>query len=217
MQGYRPTPVVRFALQLMRAQRRHISLPAQPSLEGGWSETKAAQFAGPFEAPGGDKLLISRQGKQLHLEHPRGHIPLEPALEPDQFVLLHPSMERFPLVFTRENPSDADSQVIEVAWGADWYAAPGYQGERQFALPAAWRPFEGHYHTDSPWIGSVRVLFRKGKLWLNGTVPLEPEGDVFRLRDEEWSTEWIQFLEVVNGRCMRIKWSGEDLRRVMAP
>ncbi len=36
------------------------------------------------------------------------------------------------------------------------------------------------------------------------------------LRDEEHSPEWISFEQIVNGRCMRIKFSGEDLWRVAA-
>jgi len=31
----------------------------------------------------------------------------------------------------------------------------------------------------------------------------------------EYNPEWISFGEVVNGKCMRIKISGEDLWRVM--
>lgn len=217
MQGYRPTPVVRYALELMRAHRRHVSLPAATPLDAGWTDAKAAQYAGTFRAPGGKTLIVTRLGRQLHLEQPGGRIALEPALETDSFVVLHASMERYPLVFTRKHALDPDSEVLEAAWGPDWYAAPGYAGTKDFALPAAWKAYEGHYRNDNPWVGSVRVMFRKGRLWLNGTIPLEVEGDVFVLRDEEHSTEWIQFLDEVNGLCMRVKWSGEDLRRVAAP
>jgi hypothetical protein len=38
----------------------------------------------------------------------------------------------------------------------------------------------------------------------------------FYLRDDDHSPEWIQFGEIVNGRCMRLKLSGEDLWRVAA-
>jgi hypothetical protein len=39
-------------------------------------------------------------------------------------------------------------------------------------------------------------------------------GELFYLRDEEHNPEWVRFGEVVNGKCMRIKYSGEDLWRV---
>jgi hypothetical protein len=34
---------------------------------------------------------------------------------------------------------------------------------------------------------------------------------------DEADTEWIQFHDVIDGRAMRIKLSGEDLWRVLAP
>jgi hypothetical protein len=58
------------------------------------------------------------------------------------------------------------------------------------------------------------VVLRKGQLWLDGVIPLVAEGDRFMLRDEEHSPEWVRFGEIINGRCMRIKFSGEDLWRV---
>jgi hypothetical protein len=59
-------------------------------------------------------------------------------------------------------------------------------------------------------------MLRKGRLWLDGVIPLAPEGDLFYLRDDDHSPEWIRFGEIVNGRCMRLKLSGEDLWRVAA-
>ena len=50
-----------------------------------------------------------------------------------------------------------------------------------------------------------------------GGAPLEADGELFRLRDNPWNTEWIRFGEVVNGRCMRLRLSGSDLWRVAAP
>jgi hypothetical protein len=45
---------------------------------------------------------------------------------------------------------------------------------------------------------------------------VEPgEDGLFRLRQREYSPEWVRFGEVVNGVAMRLKLSGEDLCRVM--
>jgi hypothetical protein len=63
-------------------------------------------------------------------------------------------------------------------------------------------------------IGSLRVVLRKGQLWLDGAIRLESAARRFYLTDEEHSPEWISFGEIVNGRCMRIKSSGSDLWRV---
>jgi hypothetical protein len=60
----------------------------------------------------------------------------------------------------------------------------------------------------------LRVVILKGRLMLDGQTPLEPDGELFRLRDEPSNTEWIRFGEIVNGKAMRIKYSGVDLWRV---
>ncbi|MES1263031.1 MAG: hypothetical protein ABUL69_01665, partial [Peristeroidobacter soli] len=91
-----------------------------------------------------------------------------------------------------------------------------YAGPIQFTYPRQWDGYVGHYRSDNPWIGSLRVSLRKGRLWLNGVVPLEQQGDLFYLRDEDHSPEWVRFGEVVNERCLRMTYSGEDLRRVFA-
>ena len=62
----------------------------------------------------------------------------------------------------------------------------------------------------------MRIYVLKGRLMLDGTTPLEADGDLFRLRDNPYNTEWIRFGELVNGRCMRIRLSGSDLWRVAA-
>ena len=66
--------------------------------------------------------------------------------------------------------------------------------------------------------GSIRITMRKGVLMADGVTPLEEGKDgLFRMRSEEADREWIQFHDIVNGHAMRIKLSGEDLWRVLAP
>jgi hypothetical protein len=47
----------------------------------------------------------------------------------------------------------------------------------------------------------------------SGLDPLK-QMELFRLRDDPANTDWIRFGEVVNGKCMHLKYSGEDLWRV---
>ena len=103
--------------------------------------------------------------------------------------------------------------VVEVSCGDAWYTAAAYDGPRQFQVPEVWRSYVGHYRNEDPWMGSIRVFVLKDKLLVDGT-PLELDGDRFRLRDEPANTEWIRFGEVINGKCMRLKYSGVDLWRV---
>ena len=120
-------------------------------------------------------------------------------------------------MFGRADNKDAKSAVVEVGWGNDWFANGKYSGAKKFEHPKEWSAYLGHYRNENPWIGSVRITLRKSQLMMDGVVPLEPgEGGIFHLRDEEHSPEWVHFGEIVNGKAMRLKLSGEDLWRVMA-
>jgi hypothetical protein len=123
---------------------------------------------------------------------------------------------RFPLYFRRQNAEVQTSPVVELIWGSQWYGAASYDGPKQFTYPQEWQSYVGHYRNENPWLGSIRVLMCKGQLWLDGIIPLQAVGDRFYLRDEEHSPEWVAFGEIVNGRCMRIKFSGEDFWQVAA-
>jgi hypothetical protein len=216
MLGYRPVPVTEFAVRLMRAQRLNKPLPPVPAPNPVTRVVQATEYAGTYHSTDGRNLTLAAEEETLYLLHQGRRIPLCGVSERDQFVVMHPEFERFLLVFGRHDSKDPKSAVTEVAWGSNWYAGTAYEGPKEFSYPREWDAYLGHYRSESPWIGSVRILARKGQLWADGTIPLEFHGDRFYLRDEEHSPEWITFGEVVNGRCMRIKFSGGDLWRVAA-
>jgi D-alanyl-D-alanine carboxypeptidase len=210
-QEYRPNPVVRYALQLMRAQRAAKPLPASPSPNPASKIEKAAEYAGVFGGSAG-MLEFASEGTRLFLVRKGARVAIEPLSDAEQFHVDDPAFDRFALIFGRENGT-----VVEVGWGPDWYTNSGYTGPREFSVPAAWQALAGHYRTESAWTGSVHIVIRKGQLLYNGTSPLAAEGDLFRFHDEEFSTDWIRFGPVVNGRCMRLSYSGVDCQRVFVP
>lgn len=215
MQGYRPNPVAQYVLQLMRAQRAGKSLPAMPALDPPTKVENAASYAGSYHTADGRSLEFVADGDKLFLVHQGKQVPLESG--GDSFTVLHSDFDRFPLVFGRADEKDPKSAVVEAGWGSDWYTNDKYSGPKQFDHPKEWDSYLGHYRNENPWIGSTHIVIRKGKLMMDGVVPLETgEGGVFYLRDEENSPEWIRFGEIVNGKAMRLKLSGEDLWRVMA-
>jgi hypothetical protein len=215
MQGYRPNPVAQYVLQLMRAQRAGKSFPAMPALDPPTKVENAAQYAGSYRSADGRSLEFVADGNNLFLVHQGKRVPLESGGE--TFTVLHPDFDRFPLVFGRADEKDPKSAVVEAAWGNDWYTNDKYSGPRQFDHPKEWDSYLGHYRNENPWIGSTHIVIRKGKLMMDGVVPLEAAGDgSFNLRDEDKSPEWVRFGEIVNGKAMRLKLSGEDLWRVMA-
>ena len=62
--------------------------------------------------------------------------------------------------------SKPDGPVVEVSCGDAWYATDAYDGPRQFKVPEEWRSYVGHYRSEDPWIGSLRVFVLKGRLML---------------------------------------------------
>lgn len=213
-QGYRPNPVVKYALQLMRAQAGATSLPPLPARDDPQVIANAADYAGSFTGSKGtlgfiaekNRLFLVRAGKRIALERRSA----------DQFLLADGNRDRFALVFGRRKSGDAAGPVVEVGWGDEWYTNAAYDGPREFAIPASWHSYVGHYHNGDPWIGSLRIVIRKGQLLMDGTTPLEVEGngELFRFADEPENTDWIRFGEIVNGKCMRLSWSDVACLRV---
>ncbi|MBL8268825.1 serine hydrolase domain-containing protein [Steroidobacter sp.] len=215
LQGAYPTPVVEFATRLMRAQREGKALPRVPSPVAPPTHIdNAADYAGSFKSGNGRELQFVAQGQSLILLHAGSQVRLEKSATPDRFIVPHKDFSRFMLVFGRKQPGEPNSAIVEVIWGGDWYVNSAYQGPLEFNHPREWASYVGHYigsMTDS----SLRIVLRQGRLWLAGVTPLEPVGELFYLREEAHSPEWVRFGEVVNGRCMRLKLSGSDCWRAI--
>jgi CubicO group peptidase (beta-lactamase class C family) len=214
-QGYRPNPVVRYGIELMRARRQGVASPPAPAPDVAVVVVNASAFQGRFRGEHGVREILA-DGERLFIVHAGERVPLERLPAPDRFAARHPDLDRFAFAFGRKDPKAADSPVVELSWGGEWYRNDAYQGLERFDYPKAWDAYAGHYRNENPWIGSLRIFVLKGRLTIDGTIPLEPDGDLFRLRDNPYNTEWIRFGELVNGRCMRIRLSGSDLWRVAA-
>jgi len=200
---------------LMRARQKGAELPAMPEPDVATIVANAAEFAGAYRGEGGS-LDVRAEGERLVVVKDGERIPLERLGDPNRFAARHPKFDRFAFAFGRKNPQDAKSPVIEVSWGGDWYRNGIYDGPEEFDYPKGWDGYVGHYRNESPWIGSLRIVVLKGRLTIDGTIPLEPDGELFRLRDDPHNTEWIRFGALVNGRCLRVRLSGNDLWRVAA-
>ena len=72
----------------------------------------------------------------------------------------------------------------------------------------------GHYASDDPWVGHVRVTARGNRLYVNDGTPLTPlDAKLFRAGDDDWSPERVVFDSFVDGRPMRLIASGAELLR----
>jgi len=203
MQGYRPTPVTQFAVQLMNGK-----MPPPPALPNA-DIADAGDYVGVYTAGDGRKLEVMADSGHLSLLSGVAAIPLEQT-GTDAFVATAPGWEHFPLLFGR-----TQGTVVELAYGPDWYTNARYQGTRSFPEPAELQALTGFYQSESAWSGSVRIVLRNGSLWADGATALQPIGNgLFRVGDDAWGPDTAEFHYVVEGKAQLLKLNGSDYWRV---
>ncbi|HEY0765946.1 MAG TPA: serine hydrolase [Pyrinomonadaceae bacterium] len=212
LRGYRPVAVTKYAVELFNASAAGKTLPEPPSPPPAPDEVKnAADYAGTFTSPDGKKLELAAEGNKLILVLANRRVALE-RVGGDRFLVKHPDFDTYTLGFVREN-----QQVTQAVHGPNWFFSEKYTGPKTFDVKKEWEPFVGHYNNDSPWYGDTRVVMRKGQLFVDGTAPLVPRGDgKFGVGDPE-APDWINFESIVDGRAMRLNYSGIIFRRAFTP
>ena len=213
--GYRPVAVVRYALALLSAASHGQELPAPPPPPPSPTSVKnAADYAGTFTlASSSDdkKLVLASEGDQLILQHAGARIALELAGR-DTFLVKHPDFALFTLSFGREK-----DVVTEAFHGSSWWINERYSGAKKFEYPRGWEAYTGHFHSDSPWYGSTRIVIRKGQLWIGGDQPLaEVSPGVFRF-DGDTGVDRITFDTIIDGRATHLNAAGTDFYRAFTP
>jgi CubicO group peptidase (beta-lactamase class C family) len=214
LRGYRPVAVTKYAIDLFNASLAGKAFPDPPAPPPAPDEVKnAADYAGTYTSPDGKKLELAAEGQKLILVHGGRRISLERAgAAGDRFIVKHPDFETFLLGFVREN-----REVTQAVHGADWYMGAKYAGAKTFETKKEWQAFVGHYNNDSAWYGDTRIVLRKGQLFIDGVQPLIPRGDgKFGIGDPE-APDWISFESIVDGRAMRLNYSGILFRRAFTP
>ena len=212
LRGYRPVAVTRYAVDLLNAALAAKPLPDAPAPPPLATEIKnAVDYAGTYTSPDGDKLVVAAEGSKLFLVHGSERIQLERS-GGDLFLIKHPDLALFQLGFVREN-----QKVTEAFHGAKWYMGESYTGPKTFTTPKELEAYVGHYSNDSPWYGDVRIVLRKGQLYQGGVQRLVPrQGGKFDFGDPELP-DYMTFESVINGRAMRLNFSGIVFRRTFTP
>jgi D-alanyl-D-alanine carboxypeptidase len=212
MGGYRPVAVARYALDVLSTAANAKELPALPPPPPAPDMVKnAADYAGTFTGPKGQKLVLTGEGEQLILSHNNQRLVLETAGR-DRFIVKHPDFELFMLGFDREK-----GVVVEAFHGVDWWTNERYTGSKQFTYPAEWEAFVGHYRSDSPWYGSTRFVIRKGVLIMDSEQELKQiEPGVFR-PDGATAADRVAFDTILMGKANHVNYSGIDYYRTFTP
>ena len=212
LRGYRPVAVTKYAVELFNASTDNKPLPEAPAPPPSPTEVKnAADYVGTYTSLDGKKLEFVADGAKLVLVFGNRRIVLERS-GGDRFIVKHPDLDTYLLGFVREN-----QQVTQAYHGANWYLGEKYTGPKTFETKKEWEGFAGHYNNDSPWYGDTRVVMRKGQLFIEGVQPLVPRGDgKFGIGDPD-GPDWMSFESIVDGRAMRLNFSGVIFRRVFTP
>ena len=220
MQGYRPNTVARYALQMLNARKENKRIPAATRTdEIAPSDTK--DYEGSYEDERGERIEVMSAPEALLLRIGSRRITLRPQGD-GQFMATGQEYDLFPWLFSRAPPSslagaptEEKRPVTALSWGPRWYGRSGYAPSLPRSPEPVFPGLTGLYYNESPWIGSVRVVERRGSLWLNGETPLEPLGEaLFRWADEPSSPETAEFLEFVDGQAQLLRVSGGELRRI---
>lgn len=195
--------------------------PADPTCLGDAAEEYAGVYTAPDAAmrtaaaapagassstrldAGARSLTLAATGGRLHLKLEGAGAVLERE-DGDVFLIPHPDLDRFPLRFWR----DDEGRVTHVTHGADWFAGPAYGGPAGFPPVPDAAALCGHYHCWNPWMNHLRIVERRGSLWLiapwveeaAGEIELVPlGGGSFRVGREEWRPDRLTVDAVLDG------------------
>ncbi len=226
MQGYRPTAVTEYAVRLLRAERESKPLATPPAIADPRDIDNAADYAGTFTSTEGHTLEFAAEGKRLSLVDGQQNIPLQHAGD-DRFISTVPgAYADYTFIFGRRKAAASHDSaqpaaksappqpIIEVAYGPDWYTTSEYDGPRTFHVPPAYAVYSGRYHSESPWGGDTSIYVLKGQLLMDATA-LQPLGDrIFRIGDETWMPETVEFFHLFEGNARAMRAAGLDFQRV---
>ncbi|MGZ5213718.1 MAG: serine hydrolase domain-containing protein [Actinomycetota bacterium] len=210
--------VLRYAFDAVRASISDVPLPEVWSAPEPTAIPEAAAFAGEYVDPeGGDVLRVQpdADGLRITIGEASGRLERDPLTSDagGQFLVVHPDLERFPIRFGRGR----DGRAHEAFHGNRWFRAERYDGEPPEAAPREWFAYPGLYRNDDPWMPTLRVVLRKGRLALQfpvelsdeaGEAELQPLEDGWFAAGEPWEPRRIRFDRLVDGKAVVAEFNG---------
>jgi len=217
--GYRPNPVAELALQLLRAEKDHGTPPAMPAFDAAAKVESAESYGAVYTSGAGRRIEIRAVSDRLSLIVDGRTIPLQHS-DDGNFIADQPGFNLFPITFERAETSpdakdNSKASITALAYGSDWYARAGYEGQKALEPSAALARYTGEYYSENPWFGTVRVVQRQRRLWMGGTDPLIPIGDhLFRIGEEAGSPGVAEFSALIGDKPNLLWIDGTEFRRV---
>lgn len=230
-QGYRPNRAARYALELLRAARTSGPSPAAPVADERPSPDPAAYVGSYAHRSGRTLRVVADRGRPVLIAD--GRRVLLDATVPDQFVATDAAFAAHALVFERADAAGAgdgasaagatrppgEAPVAVLGHGEYAYFRDGYAGPRDDSTPAALRALQGTYRSDNPWFGTLRVVARRGTLWLatpESETPLVPDGENGFLLGAPGVPDRVEFDGFAEGVPQVLRLGGVDVPRAAA-
>jgi CubicO group peptidase (beta-lactamase class C family) len=173
------------AFATIRASLAGEDLPPAVVPPAPTSIPRAADYVGVYTGDDGRVFEVEAERGGLRLNAGPVTVSLErdPLAEPsDAFLVPHEALERFALVFRR----DDEGTVVEAFHGETWFRSERYAGPEPPEPPEAWRRCTGFYRSNDPWAPTLRVLLRKGVLaiqWPGAATDDADEEELVELAD----------------------------------
>lgn len=218
--GYRPNPVAQLAVQLLRAAKEHGKPPQIPAYDPAVKVESPASYSAVYTSGGGRQIEIKNTGDKISLTADGRTIPLQQS-DDGSFIADEPGFNLFPIIFERDEapkaaPTDKSKPpIIALAYGPDWYARAGFQGQKPLEPSEALSKYVGQFYSENPWNGTIRIVQRQHQLWAGGTDPLVPIGNhLFRVGEEPSSPGVAEYAEFIDGKPQLLWVDGVMFQRV---
>lgn len=199
--SYRPRDVTLQACRLFRAALEGADVPAPAPTRS--SVNDPARLVGAYTAQSGEAFEIRAAGADQIAMQRNGVVSRMQSLAGLFFVSADPRFATTGVLF------EAEEEVVR-AWADNVEFVRGPPPHAYQAPPAAdLQQLAGVYDSDNAWSGTLWVIARAGKLWLNNADPLTLLDDgSWRAGADDWSPERVRFDGFVDGRPTRLLLSG---------
>jgi hypothetical protein len=185
-------------------------VPVLPEITARTEIENAELYAGAY-ANENTTWRLTAEDQQLYLEWDEERTLLEQR-EPGRFFVDHPALDRDLLVAERDGEI-----VVAIHHGPKWFGKTGVTHASPEPAPAEWAAYPGWYRCHNPWLGLIRIIERRGRLFL--AHPNGDESELFPLGDgrfrveEAPSPERITFDAIADGVAVRATMNGQAYYR----
>jgi CubicO group peptidase (beta-lactamase class C family) len=204
-----PCAIVKYAMEVLRAQSLGQALPAPPSGPPiAAPKIVASDYTGTYRSNDSGSVQIQNAGGTLSLLD-AGRTYKLVARERDFFWTDDPKFTIFWVAFERNKGKAVDGFTNAGAY----YVNARHTGPTTFTHPAAWDRLAGRYETSNFGGAVMRIVVVKGQLTVDGVTPLRGLANgAFAL-----GSSVVRFDTLFEGKMQRLWLDGADLYRIELP